>query len=53
MKFLLDPRLFNYLILVLFAFATVRWAFAGNYWESLYWLGAFILNIAVTWGFPR
>lgn len=48
MKFLSDPRLFNILILVLFACATVRWAFAGSLKQSLYWGGALILNYAVT-----
>ena len=53
MSALLDPRLFNYVILILFTLATVRWAVAGAWWEALYWLGALILNAAVTWGFPR
>ncbi len=53
MSYLLDPKIFNYAILLLFAFATVRWAAAGAWWESMYWLGAFILNVAVTWGFTK
>ena len=53
MSFLLDPKIFNYLILALFAFATLRWALASAWWEALYWFGAFLLNVAVTWGFPR
>ncbi len=53
MNILLDPRIFNYMILILFALATVRWTIAGQYWEALYWFGALILNIAVTYGFPK
>jgi hypothetical protein len=48
MKYLSDPRLFNIVILVLFALATIRWAFAGSLKQSLYWGGAFILNYAIT-----
>jgi hypothetical protein len=48
MKWLLDPMLFNVLILVLFAAASVRWAIAGDWKQALYWFAAFWLNVAVS-----
>lgn len=48
MKYLLHPAFFNYLILALFALAAIRWAFAGDWKQSLYWGAALFLNIAVT-----
>lgn len=53
MTLLLDPKLFNYLILLLFAFATVRWGIEGKWADTLYWACAFGLNVAVTWGYQR
>lgn len=48
MKLLSDPRLFNYLILILFALATIRWSFAGDWKQAGYWASALVLNIFVT-----
>lgn len=48
MKYILDPRFFNVLIIVLFALATVRWIFAGSLKQSMYWGGALLINVAVT-----
>jgi hypothetical protein len=48
-SWLLDPRAFNVLILILFAAAAIRWAVAGNWLQALYFLCAFGLNISVTW----
>lgn len=48
MKYFLDPRLFNVILLVLFALTTIRWAFAGSPRQTLYWAAAFLLNYAVT-----
>jgi hypothetical protein len=45
---LLDPRIFNIAIIVLFAMATVRWAIDGNLKQTLYWAGALLINVAVT-----
>lgn len=49
MKSLLDPRLFNVVILVLYAAATVRWGVAGSLRNTLYFGAAFVLNFAVTY----
>jgi hypothetical protein len=48
MKWLLDPKLFNYLIIALFALAAIRWGIARNWPQVAYWIGAIILNLAVT-----
>jgi hypothetical protein len=53
MYLLLNPRLFNYTILALFALAAVRWTIAGNWPQALYHLGAVILNVAVTFGMDK
>ena len=48
MKLFTDPRFFSMLIVVLFALATARWAWARDLKQTLYWGGGFILNFAVT-----
>lgn len=48
MNILLDPKLFNYLILTMYFLNTVRWAFERNVGQIVYWLGAFIITFAVT-----
>ncbi|MGI4938058.1 MAG: hypothetical protein ACRYF5_15165 [Janthinobacterium lividum] len=45
--YLTDPRAFSILIIVLFFLAAIRWAFAGNWPQTAYWLAAGVLNIAV------
>lgn len=43
-----DPRIFNYIIMTLFAAAAVRWAFAGSWQQTLYWAASVLLTITVT-----
>jgi hypothetical protein len=50
MRLISDPRFFNWLILILFAAASIRWAFARNWTQSGYWASALLLNIFVTCG---
>lgn len=50
MSFLSDPRAMNVLIIVLFVVAGIRWAFAGNWPQSGYWLSAALLNVFLTIG---
>lgn len=45
---LTDPRIFNFIIIALFLIAGIRWTFAGDYWQALYWYCGFGINIAVT-----
>lgn len=53
MKFLADPRLFNFVIMTLYACAASRWLIAGKYTNSLYWFGALIITLAVTFGYQK
>ncbi len=50
MGFLLDARLFNYLIMSLYALAICRWLFAGNLWAAGYWTCALGLTFIITFG---
>lgn len=34
MSIILDPRLFNFLIMGLYGFAVIRWAVAENFWAA-------------------
>ena len=53
MTWLLDPKIFNYLILSLYLLNAARWAVHGSWGDSLYWFAAFQITAAVTWGFNR
>lgn len=53
MSYLLDPRAFNFLIMGLYFANSIRWAFAGSWGDCLYWLAAFQITAAVTWGYQR
>jgi hypothetical protein len=46
-----DPRLFNFLILGLYGCNILRWAIEGKLADTVYWLGAFIITSAVTFGY--
>lgn len=48
MNWLTDPKLFNYIILALFAMAAIRWWIAKDIPQAGYWASAFVLNIFVT-----
>lgn len=52
-SFLLDPRVFNYVILTLYLLNSARWGFAGSWGDALYWFAAFQITVAVTWGYQR
>ncbi len=47
MRWLLDPSIFNVLIILMFIAASVRWFIAGDGWQATYWMAGAILNIAV------
>lgn len=46
--FLLDPKLFNYLILILYLLNSVRWLIAGSVADTCYWLSAGAITATVT-----
>jgi hypothetical protein len=51
--FLLDPKLFNYVILAMYAVNGGRWALEGSWGNAMYWSGAFWITAAVTWGLNK
>jgi hypothetical protein len=53
MAILFDPRIFNYVILVLYALNAARWALAGNWADVCYWLSAFGITATVTFGYKH
>jgi hypothetical protein len=50
---LLDPRGFNYLIMVLYLANAARWALAGKWGDTCYWLSALAITASVTWGYKH
>lgn len=53
MRLLLDPKLFNYLIMALYALSAVRWASAGKWADMCYWLSALAITATVTFGYKH
>ncbi|MES2201244.1 MAG: hypothetical protein V4498_03240 [candidate division FCPU426 bacterium] len=45
---LLDPHIFNYAIMVLYALNIARWAFERNPFGVCYWLSALGITASVT-----
>ncbi len=43
-----DPRVFNCVIMVLYAVNAVRWAVAKNLADTCYWLSALAITATVT-----
>lgn len=53
MSFLLDPKIFNYVILVLYGLNVIRWAAHGSWADAMYWTGALWITATVTFGYDR
>lgn len=51
MNLLLDPKLFNYVIMALYAANVARWFVAGSYADACYWASAFAITATVTFGY--
>jgi hypothetical protein len=47
---LLDPRIFNFVIMGLYGLNIMRWSAAGNLWAAGYWGCALGLTIIVSFG---
>jgi len=47
-KFLLDPKVFNYIIMVLYALNAIRWGIDGKINGVCYWLSALAITATVT-----
>ena len=50
MNWLLDPRLFNFCIMALYALNILRWLAAFNIWAAGYWACALGLTVIITFG---
>ncbi len=48
MKFLLDPKIFNYIILCLYCLNSIRWLAAWKIADVCYWLSAAAITATVT-----
>lgn len=52
-KIFSDPKIFNYIIISLYACSAIRFAIA-NYWADMfYWLSALAITLTVTFGYKR
>lgn len=47
-ELLLDPKIFNYVIMVLYALNVIRWGFARSSGDTFYWLSALGITASVT-----
>ena len=47
-RLLLDPKVFNYVILALYALNAARWAYARKLADVCYWLSAFAITATIT-----
>lgn len=50
MAVILDPRIFNFIIMGLYGLNIVRWLFAANFWAAGYWGCALGLTVIITFG---
>jgi hypothetical protein len=48
-----DPRIFNYVIMILYALNAGRWALAGKIADVCYWLSALAITATVTFLYPH
>lgn len=48
-----DPRLFNIVIMALFAINAGRWAWEGKWIDAAYWLSSLAITAIVTWGYKH
>jgi hypothetical protein len=53
MMWLLDPRIFNFLIMGLYAINALRWAIHGSWADMSYWLSALAITATVTFGYKH
>ncbi|HLY06145.1 MAG TPA: hypothetical protein VKR31_10385 [Rhizomicrobium sp.] len=52
-RFLFDPRVFNWIIMSLYACAVLRWLIAWKPYNAGYWFGALCITVCVTWGYQK
>lgn len=50
---LFDPRIFNYIIMTLYAINVARWAVNESWADCCYWLCALGITLTVTFGYKH
>lgn len=53
MRFIFDPRIFNFVIMGLYMLNAGRWAFARSWADCCYWLSALCITATVTFGYSH
>ncbi len=48
MTFLTDPKMFNYVVMILYGLNVCRWAWEGKLADVCYWLSALAITATVT-----
>lgn len=48
MSWILDPKFFNYLIMILYGLNAGRWAIDGKWPDVAYWISALAITATVT-----
>lgn len=48
MRWLADPKLFNYIIMTMYGLNAIRWAYQKNAADTCYWLSALAITATVT-----
>lgn len=51
LAFVLDPKVFNYTIMVLYGLNVIRWGIERKPADCFYWGGALWITCAVTFGY--
>jgi hypothetical protein len=51
MFLLTDPKVFNYVIMGLYAANVGRWSLSGSWADACYWLSALGITLTVTFGY--
>lgn len=46
----MNPLYINYFLICVYGINSIAWLLATNYPQSLYWFGALVITVAVTWG---
>jgi hypothetical protein len=47
-QFLSDPRLLQYLLLIIYFYQSCRWAVERSWGDCLYWFSAMLITTSVT-----
>jgi len=53
LSILADPKIFNVVIMSLYAANVFRWAWHGSFVDAAYWSCALGITACVTWGYDR